>query len=556
MDFQSTNMFEIWKEMGMLTLQSIKNINNGLELQTMKLDGVYRNLINQAAQRELFNNCGLEKKLSKKSKVKNVETGDLFSAESNFQQPAVPPLRRTKRQASMLAVEKIRGVRESATISSSGGCSTRASRARAISTFIEDSNPFNGPKANSTFVIPKKDMGNVEEFLSPHNMFSPEKDSNIKPTNANHTYNIKIQSKTNLKKKSDKTVDLITEDSSSKSGVPKVSTRTDSKKNSVAPEKIDKQREKLEDIDVNIKEQSPQTRTKKRKLQEENQMAEICVKKANVIHVPLEIQTSTPNKPLDVPQTPHQIRENEAEKRKELYLKSKADKKKFEDQHLKVTKQREVQMKLAEEKFKKTAEDKKKKEEAQRLKELKIKEELLKKQKQQAELNSKRKQALEARVLKKKEEIDRKVKESELKKKNELKLVKNLPEVVNSPLRSALPKPIAKTAVLPKTKTGNNEIDKNENDYDLNDMSAQDSSDDESGPKKKVPSWAIRENRAPVLELQYHVDAQERDAFFNCPKIMDLQKTFEGWPIRNRQRTSSAVWNTPPRFSEYIRNQC
>lgn len=86
-----------------------------------------------------------------------------------------------------------------------------------------------------------------------------------------------------------------------------------------------KRREKLEDIDVNIEKQQSQhmTRTKKRKLQEENQ---IIVKKTNVIHVPLEQQISTPLKPSeDVLQTIHQVRENEAEKRKELYLRSKAD---------------------------------------------------------------------------------------------------------------------------------------------------------------------------------------------------------------------------------------
>lgn len=36
----------------------------------------------------------------------------------------------------------------------------------------------------------------------------------------------------------------------------------------------------------------------------------------------------------------------------------------------------------------------------------------------------------------------------------------------------------------------NTEIDKN--DYGLNDISARDSSEDESGPKKPVPSWAKR----------------------------------------------------------------
>lgn len=90
-----------------------------------------------------------------------------------------------------------------------------------------------------------------------------------------------------------------------------------------------KQREKLEDIQVNIEEPSRHlTRTLKRKLKEDNK---IDAKKTNVVHVLLEKQISTPLKPIEdlFQQTPHQIRENEAEKRKELYLKTKADQKYF-----------------------------------------------------------------------------------------------------------------------------------------------------------------------------------------------------------------------------------
>lgn len=66
------------------------------------------------------------------------------------------------------------------------------------------------------------------------------------------------------------------------------------------------------------------TRTMKRKLQEEIQ---IDAKKKNLVHIPLEMMV-TPQKPSeDALPTPHQLRENEAEKRKELYLKSKADQK-------------------------------------------------------------------------------------------------------------------------------------------------------------------------------------------------------------------------------------
>jgi len=63
----------------------------------------------------------------------------------------------------------------------------------------------------------------------------------------------------------------------------------------------------------------------------------------------------------------------------------------------------------------------------------------------------------------------------------------------------------------------------------------------------------IGENRKAVLELQYHVDTKVRDLFFNCPKNMSLKEMFKGWNIRDKQRTSSAIWNTPPRYSEYIR---
>lgn len=70
---------------------------------------------------------------------------------------------------------------------------------------------------------------------------------------------------------------------------------------------------------------------------------------------------------------------------------------------------------------------------------------------------------------------------------------------------------------------------------------------------KKFKLSPLEENRNSVLELQYYVDSEERDLFFDCPKSMSLKEMFKGWKIRDKQRTSSAVWNTPPRYSEYIR---
>lgn len=66
----------------------------------------------------------------------------------------------------------------------------------------------------------------------------------------------------------------------------------------------------------------------------------------------------------------------------------------------------------------------------------------------------------------------------------------------------------------------------------------------------------LGENRGNVLELQYCVDSVKRDLFFECPKNMSLKEMFKGWNIRDKQRTSSAVWSTPLRYSEYVRMNC
>ncbi|XP_025207670.1 inner centromere protein-like [Melanaphis sacchari] len=550
MDCQSTDIFEIYKLFSSLIENGITELDNGFQVQTSKLDAVYNELL-QSAQNVP------EKNVSKRpSKTKNGLVGDLFAAEPNFQQPAVPPIRRTTRQASIISSDKIKGIRESSTISGSGA-STRASRARALSTLM-DIAPIACPTANSTFVVDKKCMKNVEECVSP-GMFSPDNRAHIKETNVNTTYDMPKKSlAANRTKKLGKIIDLIPEESpisveNSNSTQSQTLNKLKLKKKSLESQTKNKHREKLEDIDINIDEKSSthMTRTMKRKLQEENN---IDAKKTNVVYVPLEKQTATPVKPLEdnLSQTPHQIRENEAEKRKELYLKSKADQRKFDDQHLRAAKHREEQMRRVEERVKKAAEEKRKKEEKQKEKELMMKEEALKKQKlaelRLAEINAKRKLAEEAKHLKmQKLEMNRMMKENELKKKNETKPEKSK-SVIRPKASSNLPTSSApKLATLPKSK-----ID-NKNDYGLNDVSARDSSEDESGPKKPVPNWAKRENRKAVLELQYHVNSKERDLFFDCPKSMSLKEMFKGWNIRDKQRTSSAVWNTPPRYSEYIR---
>ncbi|XP_015371274.1 PREDICTED: uncharacterized protein LOC107166938 [Diuraphis noxia] len=343
MDCQSTDIFEIYKLFSSLTENGITEMDNCFQIQSSKLDTIYNELL-QSAQNVP------EKNISKRqSKTKIDQVGDLFAAEPSFQQPAVPPVRRTTRQASIIASDKIKGIRESSTISSFGS-STRASRARALSTFMDIAS-IACPTANSTFVIDKKVKRNFEEPVSP-GMFSPDIGTHIKETNANKTYDLtKRLSAKNPTKKLEIIVDL-----------PEESSINTEQSNSKQPETL--------------------------------------------IYRPEKSKSA-------------------------LYPKA-------------------------------------------------------------------------------------------------------LPSNIST-----------SSATLPKSK-----ID-NKNDYGLNDVSARDSSEDESGPKKPVPNWAKRENRKAVLELQYYVDSKERDLFFDCPKSMSLKEMFKGWNIRDKQRTSSAVWNTPPRYSEY-----
>lgn len=81
------------------------------------------------------------------------------------------------------------------------------SRARALSTFMNASF-IDCPKANSTFIVNKKCMGNAEECLSPL-MFSPEKTNKtyiIKSTSSDKSYGIASTTETNATKKLNKNI--------------------------------------------------------------------------------------------------------------------------------------------------------------------------------------------------------------------------------------------------------------------------------------------------------------------------------------------------------------
>jgi len=197
-------------------------------------------------------------------KQKNDQVGELFAAEPGFQQPAVPPIHRTTRQASIIASDKIKSIRESSTISSSGP-STRASRARALSTFM-DIAPVACLTANLTFVIDKKSMRNVEEPIFPGE-FSPDIGTHIKETNAKKTYDLtKRLSARNQTKKLGIIIDLPEESpisaENTNSTQPETLIKLISKNKSLESQIKNKRRVKLEDIDVNIEEKSKEMKRK------------------------------------------------------------------------------------------------------------------------------------------------------------------------------------------------------------------------------------------------------------------------------------------------------
>ncbi|XP_050528589.1 inner centromere protein-like [Daktulosphaira vitifoliae] len=528
----STNLIHIWSKLGKLTVDCVRNIQITSEEQIVRLDEVYNNILNSVQQNNVSVNVPGNKTIKRQSRKAHLsnQVGDLFVTETDFQEPSEPIVRRTKRLASIVASDKIKNSKKSAT-NSSETKQTRENRARAISTSV-DIAPFICPNANSTFVVEHKNISSNNDdqyFLTDDKINTMTKNSKIDDICEISSK----QSKKNVEKQ-------IT---SPKNNVENILTQNigDLDKEILLCPK-DRKREKLEDIDINVDELMPQhmTRIKKRKLEDE----------VKIIHVPLEKQISTPQANVDAMTsvTPHQFREDGAVKRKELFLKQKADQKKNDELQTKAAKLREEQTKLYQEKIQKMAEEKQKKEENKKVKEMLQKAELIKIKKQaeirKAEVTAKRKQAEEAKILKvaQKAEAERLAKLNELKKQEKKIFISH---------KATTSTPTLKKNIEQKTKTQKIENIIN-NDYGLNDISARDSSEEESRPRKPIPEWAKRENRITILEIQSYVSSGIRDPFFDCPTQINLKQMFQGWNIRERQRTSSAVWTTPPKYNEYV----
>ncbi|XP_031138820.1 inner centromere protein A isoform X2 [Sander lucioperca] len=96
------------------------------------------------------------------------------------------------------------------------------------------------------------------------------------------------------------------------------------------------------------------------------------------------------------------------------------------------------------------------------------------------------------------------------------------------------------------TPTGNKKpfMSKSAEDYGM-DQNSDDSTDDESAPRKPIPSWAEGHNLQQIIMKQYF-NPPDLDSFFGTIEPPKLENIFYKSKPRYFKRTSSAVWHSPP----------
>ncbi|XP_068460091.1 inner centromere protein A [Clinocottus analis] len=97
-------------------------------------------------------------------------------------------------------------------------------------------------------------------------------------------------------------------------------------------------------------------------------------------------------------------------------------------------------------------------------------------------------------------------------------------------------------AITPKG--GNKPLPKSKEDYGM-DQNSDDSTDDESAPRKPIPSWAEGHNLQQIIMKQYF-SPPDLDSFFGAVEPPKLENIFYKSKPRYFKRTSSAVWHSPP----------
>ncbi|XP_073327352.1 inner centromere protein A isoform X1 [Pagrus major] len=87
-------------------------------------------------------------------------------------------------------------------------------------------------------------------------------------------------------------------------------------------------------------------------------------------------------------------------------------------------------------------------------------------------------------------------------------------------------------------------VPKSAEDYGM-DQNSDDSTDDESAPRKPIPSWAEGHNLQQIIMKQYF-NPPDLDSIFGTIEPPKLENIFYKKKPRYFKRTSSAVWHSPP----------
>ncbi|XP_076588176.1 inner centromere protein A-like isoform X3 [Chaetodon auriga] len=93
-------------------------------------------------------------------------------------------------------------------------------------------------------------------------------------------------------------------------------------------------------------------------------------------------------------------------------------------------------------------------------------------------------------------------------------------------------------------------LSKSAEDYGM-DQNSDDSTDDESAPRKPIPSWAEGHNLQQIIMKQYF-NPPDLDSFFGPVEPPKLENMFYKCKPRYFKRTSSAVWHSPPLGSKCL----
>nr|XP_019934909.1 PREDICTED: inner centromere protein isoform X2 [Paralichthys olivaceus] len=99
-------------------------------------------------------------------------------------------------------------------------------------------------------------------------------------------------------------------------------------------------------------------------------------------------------------------------------------------------------------------------------------------------------------------------------------------------------------SITPKGGNKTLTLSKSAEDYGM-DQNSDDSTDDESAPRKPIPSWAEGPNLQQIIMKQYF-NPPDLDSFFGKIEPPKLENIFYKSKPRYFKRTSSAVWHSPP----------